>query len=350
MAAIAQSARMCLAASRSFVPIVVVRRGSDLGGIHVIIGGGSGFVGQSATEALKARGDTVTWISRTEGPGRLTWAQLEKDGLPNCDAVLNLAGQHILNPRRRWNAAYRDEVIRSRVDTTRILVDAINAKVRPPRVFVSTAGKCFYGTAEIGGSDSYPELDEDSAPMGIDFPAELVAQWEAAAEGIDARRVRHVKLRIGIVLGAVQRESFLGRLWRIGRARGFLPIIRLPFCLGLGAIIGSGRQPFPWIHIDDMTGIILHVIDRKDLSGRFNAVAPGIVSHEEFIRSFASHLRRPIIWRAPAWLVRSLVGAERSSILLEGQMVKPKRTLESGYRFRYPDIETALDNLVQITF
>jgi uncharacterized protein len=317
---------------------------------HIVIGGGSGFVGRALTEALRARGDYVTWISREAGPGRITWDELARDGLPNCDVVVNLAGQHILNPRRRWDAAYREEVIRSRVETTCTLVGAINASPLPPEVFVSTAGKCFYGTKEMEPHSSYPELDEDARPMGVDFPAELVALWEAAANEVDASRVRHVAVRIGIVLGAIERESFLGRLWRIGRARGFLPIIRLPFCLGLGPVIGSGRQPFPWIHIDDLTGILLHVIDGRELRGRFNAVSPGIVTNEGFIRAFARHLRRPVTWRAPAWLVERVVGKERSSILLEGQLVRPKRTLASGYRFRFPDLESALDDLVKITF
>ena len=317
---------------------------------HIIIGGGSGFVGRALTHALRARGHRVTWISRSPGPDRLAWDALARDGLPQCDAVVNLAGQHILNPRRRWNAAYREEVIQSRVQTTRTLVSAINASAYPPEVFVSTAGKCFYGTAEVGADEAYPELDEDSQPMGIDFPAELVGLWEAAAEGVDTSRVRHVRVRIGIVLGSVTPESALGRLWRVGRARGFLPIIRLPFCLGLGPVIGSGRQPFPWIHIDDMTGILLHVIDRRDLDGCFNAVSPGIVPHETFIRSFARHLHRPITWRAPRWLVERVVGKERASILLEGQLVRPKRTLASGYRFKFADIDAALDDLVKTSF
>jgi len=318
-------------------------------GRHVIIGGGSGFIGKALTQALRLRGDTVTWISRTAGPERITWDDLARDGLPACDAVVNLAGQHILNPRRRWDGAYRAEVIASRVDTTRTLVAAINAAPQPPGVFVSSAGKCFYGTAELDRTDDYPELDEASPPMGVDFPAELVALWEAAAEEIDAARIRHVQVRIGIVLGAVRRESVLGRLWRIGEGRGFLPIIRLPFCLGLGPVIGHGRQPFPWIHIDDMIGVLIHLIDHPQLAGRFNAVAPGVVPHETFIRAFARRLRRPITWRAPPWLVRRLIGAERSSILLEGQLVRPRRTLEAGYAFRFPDIDTALADLVEVT-
>jgi uncharacterized protein (TIGR01777 family) len=315
---------------------------------HYVIGGGSGFIGSALTHALRQRGDRVTWISRNPGPERITWADLAARGLPPCDGVVNLAGMHILNPARRWNAAYRAEVISSRVETTRVLVAAINAAERPPEVFVSTAGKCFYGTQEPTTNEP-PELDEHSAPQGMDFPAELVALWERAAEGVDTARVRHVRLRIGIVLGAVDRSGFFGKLWRIGRSRGFLPIIRLPFCLGLGAVIGTGRQMFPWVHIADMTGVLLHTLDRADTSGRYNAVSPGIVTNRDFIAAFAHQLRRPVVWRVPEWLVRRLVGAERSSILLRGQLVRPKRTLESGYVFRFPTIEGAMADLIKTT-
>jgi len=224
-----------------------------------------------------------------------------------------------------------------------------NSAERPPEVFVSTAGKCFYGTRELDATDPQPELTEDSAPVGMDFPAELVGQWEAAADGVDATRLRHVKLRIGVVLGKVERESMIGQLWQVGRARGFLPIIRLPFCLGLGAVIGSGRQMLPCIHIDDMTGVLLHVLDRPDTAGKYNAVAPGIVTNQEFTEAFARRLRRPVAWSVPESLVRALVGAERSSTLLRGQLVRPQRTLASGYRFAYPELEEALADLVRIT-
>lgn len=319
----------------------------------MVIGGGSGFIGSALAGALagalRARGDRVTLISRSPGPERITWTELEQQGLPPCDAVVNLAGQHILDVRRRWNDAYRDEVIRSRVETTRTLVRAINASAAPPEVFVSTAGKCFYGTKELDAGQAHPELDEDSQPMGLDFPAELVGRWEEAADGVDAGRVRHVKLRIGVVLGRVERRSHLGRLWQVGRARGFLPIIRLPFCLGIGCIIGKGTQMLPWVHVEDMVGIMLHVLDNRETSGRYNAVSPGIVSNRDFIGAFAARLRRPVLWNAPERLVRFLVGDERSSILLRGQLVRPKRTLASGYVFRYPELRAALADLVRVT-
>jgi uncharacterized protein len=316
---------------------------------HIVIGGGSGFIGSALAKALVKRGDRVTLISRTAGPDRITWDDLARSGLPACDAVVNLAGQHILDLRRRWNAAYREEVIKSRVETTERLVKALNEAPTPPEVFVSTAGKCFYGTRELEAAEAYPELTEDSEPMGIDFPAELVLLWEAAADGVDGNRLRHVKLRIGVVLGKVERKSYIGRLWQIGRARGFLPIIRLPFCLGLGAVIGTGKQPLPWIHIDDMVGILLHLIDERGTRGRYNAVAPGIVTNREFIEAFAARLRRPVLWSVPEWLVSFLVSDERSSILLRGQLVRPKRTLESGYVFRFPQLKPALEDLVYVT-
>jgi uncharacterized protein len=317
--------------------------------IHVLIGGGTGFIGSALAEALAARGDRVTIISRKSGPDRITWDALAKDGLPLCDAVVNLAGEHILQPGRRWTESYRREVVESRLKTTSCLVDAINASATPPSVFVSTAGKCFYGTRR-NHDGSYPVLDENAEPMGIDFPAELVGRWESAADHLDTSRTRHARVRIGVVLGRIDRGSFLGRLWRIGRARGFLPIIRLPFCLGAGATLGSGRQPFPWIHIDDMTGILLRVIDTPTADGRYNAVSPGIVSNSEFTEAFARALRRPVSWRIPSWAIEFLVGSERASILIEGQHVVPMRTLEMGYHFRFKSIDDAMDDLVEITF
>jgi uncharacterized protein (TIGR01777 family) len=313
---------------------------------HVIIGGGSGFIGSALTKTLRDRGDKVTVLSRFSGDQRITWNSLA-DGLPDCDAVVNLAGEHILQPGRRWTDAYRDEVIASRTDTTKQLVDAINACENAPEVFVSTAGKCFYGTQS--GAVDYPELDEDSAPMGVDFPAELVGQWEKAADHLDHNRVRHVRVRIGIVLGKMDRGSFLGRLWRVGRSRGLLPIVRLPFCFGLGARLGKGTQPFPWIHIDDMVGILVRVIDDDTATGRYNAVSPGIVSNTDFTSAFARALRRPVVWSIPASLIRWVIGPERASILLEGQNVIPKRTLAMGYEFQYPTIDSAMKDLVEIT-
>jgi len=317
--------------------------------MHILIGGGSGFVGSALTTRFRARGDTVTWVSRTPGPDRITWDDVAAGRLPACDVVINLAGEHILNLRRRWNDDYRRDLVRSRVGTTSSLVAALNAMATPPAVFISTAGKCFYGSADAPDESRYPELDEYSAPMEVDFPASMVALWEKAADDIDGTRIRHIHVRLGIILGAVERVSLLGRLWRVGRGRGILPLIRLPFCLGVGAVMGHGRQPMPWIHIDDVVGMFVHLVDARAARGRYNAVAPGIVSNRRFTELLAERLHRPIAWAAPAWLVRRVVGEDRASILLAGQNVRPKRTLESGYLFRFPDLPGALRDLVRIT-
>jgi uncharacterized protein len=317
--------------------------------MHILIGGGSGFVGTALTARFRARGDTVTWVSRTAGPDRITWDDVAAARVSACDVVINLAGEHILNLRRRWDEEYRRDLVRSRVGTTRALVEALNGMPSPPAVFISTAGKCFYGSSEAPAEDDYPVLDEYSSPVEVDFPASMVALWETAADAIDTTRIRHVHVRLGIILGAVERTSLLGRLWRVGRGRGILPLIRLPFCLGAGAVMGHGRQPVPWIHIDDVVDLFVHLVDSRTASGRYNAVAPGIVSNRRFTQMLARRLHRPIVWSAPAWLVRAEIGEDRASILLAGQNVRPKRTLESGFRFRYPDLQGALRDLVRIT-
>jgi uncharacterized protein len=114
--------------------------------------------------------------------------------------------------------------------------------------------------------------------------------------------------------------------------------------------MGHGRQPVPWIHLDDAVGLFEHFIDREDARGCYNAVSPGVVSNREFTERFAKHWRRPVLWSAPAWLVRAVVGKDRASILIDGQRIKPKRVVEAGYRFRYPLLDDALSDLVRVVF
>lgn len=311
-------------------------------GKHIIIGGGSGFVGQALTRALRARGDRVTLISRSPGPARMTWDDVAASGLPACDVVVNLAGKHILDLRRPWTSAYRDEVVRSRVETTRSLVSAINAMAHPPSLFLSTAGKCFYGSQAFRSAESYDDIDEYSAPVGVDYPASLVRLWEDAADGVDTQRVRHVKLRLGIVLAAEEP----GRKKRRPGERGIFPLLQRAFRRGLVVSFGSGVQPFPWVHIDDVVGLALRVMDEDRLQGVFNAVAPGIVTNRTFTELLASKLHRRVLGHLPAWLVRSVVGSERSTILLLGQRVRPTRALEAGYRFNFQALGGCLDDLL----
>ncbi|MEM7360820.1 MAG: TIGR01777 family oxidoreductase, partial [Pseudomonadota bacterium] len=279
-------------------------------------------------------------------PATAPWDDLRVQGLPKCDAVVNLAGKHILNLREKWDESYRQELLASRISTTRSLVAAINHAKQPPEVFISTAGKCFYGTPEQTNGAEYPELDEYSKPMHLDYAAELVSQWEAAADELDSGRVRHVRLRIGIVLGRTAAHFRFSTLALDPSQNGIMPVIHSLFSVGVGAVIGHGKQPVPWIHIDDMVRLLVRTITDSSMQGRYNAVAPGIVSNREFTRVFTRLLKRPMLWSAPRWLIRFIVGEQRASILLEGQNIVPRRTLAAGFRFQYPELTSALSNLV----
>lgn len=311
---------------------------------HIVIGGGSGFVGRALSAALKARGDRVTVISRSKERGDMTWDELQSKGLPPCDVVINLAGKHILDMRRIWNAAYRDELLRSRVETTQALVASINQMARAPELFISVAGKCFYGSQAYQRAESYFDLDERCGPVGLDYPAELVSLWEAAAAGVRTD-VRHVRIRLGITLANHPAQHGVADADRAG-AYGVFPLLRAVFQKGLAFSMGTGVQPFPWIHVDDVVGIFLQAIDDAAMQGIYNAVAPGIVSNREFTEHLAERLGRPVLGAVPSWLIKAVVGRQRSTILLLGQRVRPTRTVEAGYQFRHAELGTCLDDLV----
>ncbi len=313
---------------------------------HILIGGGSGFIGRALTQTLRARGDRVTWVSRTPGLNRITWEEVHEKGIPQCDVVINLAGKHILDMRRVWTRNYRDEVIRSRVETTEALVRAINKHANPPSTFISTAGKCFYGSQGFRRAEEYRDLDEHSDPVGLDFPSEVVRLWEAAAAGVDSERVRHVKIRLGVVLGK-KPNNLTRRVPQDSRgAYGIFPILHGFFKRGFALSMGSGVQPFPWVHIDDVVGIIVRAIDDSAMQDVFNAVSPGIVSNREFTELFARKLGRSVLGHIPAWIIKAVVGVERSTILLLGQRIRPTRTMASGYEFKFPKLEFCLDDLL----
>ena len=308
---------------------------------HIVIGGGSGFVGRALTKALRRRGDKVTIVSRYAGTDRLTWDDIQQGGLPECDVVINLAGKHILDMKRVWNQRYRDELLESRVNTTRLLVEEINRSAERPSTFISVAGKCFYGSQSYRRAESYYDLDEYCEPIGIDYPAQLVNEWEAAAAGVSPD-VRHVKMRLGIVLANRPEHAAVAG----AGAYGVFPLLRSVFAAGLVFSLGAGVQPFPWVHVDDVVGIFLQAIDQPQMQGIYNAVAPGIVSNREFTEDLAERLNRPVLGSVPAWLIKAVVGVQRSTILLLGQRVKPLRTMQSGYRFRHPDLRSCLDSLI----
>jgi uncharacterized protein len=284
--------------------------------MHVLVTGGTGFIGKALVPELLDAGHTVSVVSRDPQlvfelyKGRATGCGM--DDLPHgLDAVINLAGAPI---NKRWTEAYKATLRESRVDLTRKVREA--ARERGARVFISGSAIGIYGDR------SDEELTEDSPP-GEGFLADLGREWEAAAQD-DAMRVAVV--RTGLVLHG---------------SGGMLKEVLLPFKLGLGGRLGSGRHWWSWIHRDDIAGIFKFALENEQVSGVLNGVAPNPVTNADFTRALGRALKRPTILPAPRIALQALFG-KMSSIMFESQRVLPARTQELGYEFKYPGLDEAL--------
>ncbi|XP_075709256.1 epimerase family protein SDR39U1 [Rhinoderma darwinii] len=299
--------------------------------MRVLIGGGSGFIGQSLSQLLKSRGHQVTIISRQPGQQKITWADVSKKGLPPCDAVVNLAGENVMNPLRRWTEQFKQEVIASRIETTRTITQAISQSPSPPHTWVVVTGVGYYPSSQT------QQYSEDSPGGNSDFLSRLVRDWEGAAElpGTEGKPITQlVKVRTGAVLG---------------RNGGALPTMLWPFRLCLGGVLGSGKQPFPWIHIEDLCSLLCHTIEKDGkVSGILNAVSPSSVTdtNADFTGALSKALGRPAFLFTPSFAVNLLFGSDRAPMLLEGPRVVPLRTLQSGFSFHYSDLDSALAQLL----
>lgn len=287
--------------------------------MRVVIGGGTGFVGKNLCGLLKRKGHDVVVVSRTaskppvEGCQVVTWDSVKREGLPiGTDAAVNLAGANILDPLKRWNS-YAPVVRSSRLETTTTMASAIASAATPPKVFVSASAVGYYPPSDTA------TYDENSICSPNNFIEQLVHDWEAAANLPESCQTRLVKLRIGVVIG--KGGGIVGNTW-------------LPFYLGLGGPISSGKQWFPWVHNDDVAGIILHALE-NEVDGILNAVSPQAATNADFTKALASAMWRPAFFPLPGFVVNTIFGQERGAIMLEGQRVYPKRTLESGYEFQY---------------
>ncbi|XP_049861046.1 epimerase family protein SDR39U1 isoform X2 [Schistocerca gregaria] len=293
---------------------------------NVVIGGGSGFVGSALTSLLRAKGYSVTIISRMPGPQRMSWGDLEKSGLPdNTTAVVNLAGQNVLDPTRRWTPGFKQNVWSSRVNTTQSLAHSITKSANKPKVFVTISGVGIYKPSPS------EEYDEESSVKSFDFLSELCHEWEAAAKLPADSGVRQTIVRSGVVLG---------------RNGGMIKQLYLPFYLGLGGPVGSGSQFMPWIHIHDLTNLLLYAIENPQVTGVLNGVAPQVVTNKEFTQAFARALWRPAFIPLPEMVLNLAFSEDRAKMITEGQKVIPKRTLSYGFQYKFPDIESACKDIV----
>jgi len=290
----------------------------------VVVAGASGFIGRPLCRALWDNGRReVHALSRR--PDSIAYAYVHvwdaatpgdwQAALEGADALINLSGANIAE--KRWTKARKRELVDSRLASTKALIDALSSVKRPPRVFLNASAVGYYGDR---GEE---ELDESSAP-GEDFLAGLCAEWERAALAAPPN-VRAVVLRLGLVLG---------------QGGGALARMLLPFRLGIGGPLGSGRQYMSWISRDDAVGLILRLLD-AEVSGPVNAVAPEPAANEAFSRELARALRRPCAFRVPEKAARLAFG-ELADVLLGGQRVLPKKALDAGYVFQHPTLGRAL--------
>lgn len=251
----------------------------------------------------------------------MTWDELERDSSPleSLDAIVNLSGESI---NQRWTASAKKRILHSRLWTAANVATLIKSLSNKPSVVINASGISAYGISQDEVFDEYSKTNV------TDYLSEVVKQWEEAADSIPVERL--VKLRIGVVLDA---------------KGGAFPIMALPYRLFGGGKIGSGQQGLSWIHIEDMIGLILYCLDNETMRGPINASAPDPVSNDAFGRAIGHAMGRPHWFPVPSILMRLLFG-EMATLLLDGQRAVPKKAQDNGYIFRYPNVQSAMRQLV----
>ncbi len=286
--------------------------------MKVLIAGGSGFIGSHLSKFLSERGYEVLIVSRDASRG-IPYDEVHRYVDGNT-VVVNLAGENIASGR--WTSAKKRTIRESRIWAGRKLVEGIRKSGIKPAAFLQASAIGYYGRSLDA------EFDEDSPP-GDDFLARLVVDWENSTREVEDMGIRRVILRIGLVLA---------------RDGGAYPRMSLPFRLGLGGRVGTGKQWMSWIHVGDLVRAIEFLM-KNDHSGPFNLTAPSPVRNSEFARTLCEVLRRPCLFPVPAFLLKMLFGEMADYLLLEGQKVIPRRLLEVGFQFSYPDLRGALESL-----
>jgi uncharacterized protein len=302
--------------------------------MRILVTGASGMIGRTVSDSLLARGDEVVGLSRHPSRARhtnptVTWYAwdpvLERppaEALDGVDGVINLVGEPI---NQRWTDEAKRRIRESRERATKNLVDAIAAAAPRPTVLVSQSGVGYYG-------DRGEAIVDESGEAGTTFDAEVVVAWEAAAREAESAGIRVAIPRTGLVLD---------------REGGLLGQLLTPFRLGVGGPIAGGGQYMAWIHRDDEAALLLWLLDGDPAAtGVYNSTAPNPATNREFSRTLARVLHRPALARVPKAALRVRFGGELAEVLSGGQRVVPRRALDAGFEFRFPELEPALRDLL----
>ncbi len=296
--------------------------------MKIVITGASGLIGTALVPFLRTSGhDVVQFVRRApRSTAEAHWdperGEIDQATLEGQDAVVHLSGANLAD--RRWTAARKAMLLASRVGPTRLLAETLAGLSKPPAVLVSASAIGYYGDR----GDTW--VDEGSEPSS-DYLGRLVVDWEAATEPAARAGIRVVRLRSGIVLSP--RGGVLGRML-------------LPFRLGVGGMLGSGRQYMSWIAIDDLLNVVRHALETSALSGPVNAVTPAAVTNREFTKTLGRVLGRPTLVPVPRFTLRGVFGEMADAAVLASIRVRPVRLLASGYRFLFPDLEGALRHVL----
>ncbi|MDA1055223.1 MAG: TIGR01777 family oxidoreductase [Planctomycetota bacterium] len=295
--------------------------------MRIAITGSSGLVGSTLVPLLTTGGHSVTRIVRRDAcEGDVTWNPqadtFDAAPLDGIDAVVHLAGENIASSR--WNARMKQRIRDSRVAATRSLCEGLAKMSAPPKVLVCASAIGFYG-------DRGEELLTEESPPGSSFLSDVVRDWEDATGPAAEAGIRVVNLRFGVILSPKS---------------GALAKMLLPFKLGGGGRVGSGKQYWSWISIDDAVGAIHHAMMADSLAGPVNVVAPNPVTNLEFTKTLGRVLRRPTIIPMPAFAAKLALGEMADELLLASSRVDAKKLLQSGYEFRQPTLEAALRHLL----
>jgi uncharacterized protein (TIGR01777 family) len=292
--------------------------------MRIVIAGSSGFVGRSLVDELTRSGHEVLRLVRdpaAAGDATPSWnpadGALDPAVLDGADAVVNLCGRNI--GERRWTPQIKQDLRSSRLEPTGLLAETLTNLEHPPRLLINASAVGYYG-------DRGDEVLDASSSMGEGFLAELVRDWEAAAGRARSDRTRVVLLRLGMVLG---RGGALGKML-------------LPFKLGLGGPIGSGRQWWPWIAMDDVIGTVGLLLDHPDADGPIDLVSPSPTRCIGFARALGRVLGRPAVIPMPAAAARLMLGEMAEALLLASARVQPTALQRIGYEHRRPDLDDAL--------
>jgi uncharacterized protein (TIGR01777 family) len=303
--------------------------------MKVVIAGGTGFIGRALTKNLIDSGEKVVILTRDPYKARISGnakAIYEKwdartvsswtEHINDANAVINLAGEPLAG--KRWTKFQKEWILNSRTESTSAIVEAISDSRNKPSVLINGSAVGYYGDVKSGDVD-------ESYPAGNDFLAKVCVDWEAAAAKAEEFGVRTVMIRTGV---ALEKDG------------GVLKLMLSTFKMYAGGIPGSGGQWVPWIHREDAVRAVLFLLDNNKLSGPVNLTSPNPVTMRELISAMGRILDKPMLAPVPAFLLKAVLG-EMADIILTGQKAVPRKLLESGFKFSYPDLEEALLTILE---